>query len=196
MMKKIKLFSGKIAGALLATILYFPVAMAQESQVVASESKMEVFGTSNIHDWELKAGSFHGKGTFTMEENQLKSVEKLSFTLTVEELKSGKSGMDKNTYKALKSKEHKQITFRSGTSTGIKEAGAGKYEVNISGDLTIAGVTKNVPLKLTVVSGAKVHVSGSTDIVMTDYGIEPPTALLGTVKTGEKVTVKFEMTYK
>ncbi|MGS2765249.1 YceI family protein [Sinomicrobium sp. M5D2P9] len=194
-MKKTKLLKGKIAGALLGIILFCPFATAQELHVVSSESKLQVLGTSNLHDWELEATSFQGKGTISAEENLLKSVENLSFTLAVEGLKSGKGGMDKNTYKALKSKDHKEISFRSDKATAIKETGTGQYQVEIPGNLTIAGVSKKVSLTLTVVLQDKIHLSGSTDIVMTDYGVEPPTALLGTVKTGEKVTVKFEMTY-
>lgn len=195
-MKKTKLLKGKIAGALLGTILFFPFAMAQELQVAPSESKLEVLGTSNLHDWELEATSFRGKGTFFVEENRLKSVENLSLTLAVEGLKSGKSGMDKNTYKALKSKDHKEISFSSDKATNVTETGTGQYRVEVPGSLTIAGINKRVSLTLTVILKDKINLSGSTDIQMTDYGIEPPTALLGTVKTGEKVTVQFEMTYK
>lgn len=195
-MKKTKLFKGKITGALLGIIFFFPFAMAQELHVEPSRGKLEVLGTSNLHDWELKATSFHGKATFITEENQLKAVENLSFTLAVEGLESGKSGMDKNTWKALKSKDHKEISFRADKATTITETGTGNYQVEMTGNLNIAGVSKKVPLTLTVMLKDKVHLSGSTDILMTDYGVEPPTALLGTIKTGEKVTVKFEMTYQ
>jgi hypothetical protein len=30
-------------------------------------------------------------------------------------------------------------------------------------------------------------------ILMTDYGVKPPTALLGTLRTGNRVLVKFEL---
>lgn len=195
-MKKTKLSRGKITGIILGALLSFQFTAAQELKVVPSESKVVVLGTSNIHDWELNAESFRGKGAFITENNQLRSADKFSFVVAVKGLKSGKGGMDKNTYKALKSQKFGEITFRSGEAAEIKEITAGKYRVDVQGDLTIAGVSKKVPLRFTAVPGDGIHLSGETEIRMTDYNVEPPTALLGTVKTGEVVTVKLDITYK
>ena len=39
---------------------------------------------------------------------------------------------------------------------------------------------------------ATLVVKGKLDLLMTDYGIKPPTAMLGMLKTDPKVTVAFE----
>jgi hypothetical protein len=31
---------------------------------------------------------------------------------------------------------------------------------------------------------------------MSDYGVETPSAMLGSLKTGDKVSIKYEMTFK
>jgi polyisoprenoid-binding protein YceI len=36
-------------------------------------------------------------------------------------------------------------------------------------------------------------VSGDYTLKMTDYGIQPPKAMWGTIKTGDEVTIKFEI---
>ena len=156
------------------------------------ESKLIVYGTSNIHDWEVVAESFEGTLLLTSKEAGL--LEKLTVQLLAEGLKSGKSGMDKNTYKALKTNTHKHITFKLKGVTEVVEKTAGIYTAKTTGDLTIAGVTNTIPLSITVqVKGNEVQLSGSKAVKMTDYGVEPPKALLGTIKTGDEVTIKFNV---
>lgn len=195
-MNNVKLSGMKTVVAMLSMIIFFQFIAAQEFKAIPSESKVVVLGTSNIHDWELTAKSFRGNASFIMENNQLKSADNLSFIVTVEGLKSGKSGMDKNTYKALKSRKFGEIIFQSKKAAEIGEITAGKYRVEVQGDLTIAGVHKKVSLTFTAVPGDGIRLSGRTEIRMTDYNVEPPTALLGTVKTGETVTVDLNITYK
>jgi polyisoprenoid-binding protein YceI len=65
------------------------------------------------------------------------------------------------------------------------------------GNLTISGVTKQVQLTFkATVDGTKVTLTGETELKMTTYNVEPPTALLGTVKTGDALTIKYKVTYK
>ncbi|RAV29063.1 YceI family protein [Sinomicrobium soli] len=195
-MRKTKKSFLKIAITLMGVFSFISVSTAQEMNAVPSKSKVEVFGTSNVHDWELTADAFMSSGEFKVAGNVLESVEKLRFTIAVEALKSGKGGMDKNTYKALNSGKHPEISFVAGTVTDITEVASGKYTVSVPGKLTIAGTARQVTLKFEVSSAQGINLSGSTEIDMTDYGVEPPTALLGTIKTGEKVTVKVNIAYQ
>jgi len=50
---------------------------------------------------------------------------------------------------------------------------------------------RTLPLVASTRNG-ELWVTGSLDLLMTDFGIEPPTAMLGTIKTDAKVTVRFE----
>ena len=38
-----------------------------------------------------------------------------------------------------------------------------------------------------------IALTGSLSLLMTDFGVEPPTAMLGMMKTADQVTVKFEL---
>lgn len=170
--------------------------VAQESRVVLSESKLTVFGTSNLHDWEIQAKAMSGKSTLAIEANDLKSIKSLDFAVEVEQLKSGKSGMDDNTFKALKSKTYKNITYKLVNVTKISETSGGNFAVETQGDLTIAGVTKRINQTFTVkLVGKKAIFSGKTKIDMTAFEVKPPTALMGTIKTGKEVTIDFKVTY-
>jgi len=170
--------------------------IAQDQKVVLSESKLTVFGTSNLHDWDIEAKAMSGKSNFVIVSNVLTSIENLEFAVESEQLLSGKSGMDSNTFKALNSKKYKTINYKLTKVNKITKVSANSYSVETQGDLTISGLSKNITQTFTVVvSGKKIIISGKTKINMTQYKIVPPTALFGTIKTGPEVTIDFKVTY-
>ena len=186
-------------GTLLTLLLVFSnfnSLIAQESKVVLAESKLKVLGTSNLHDWEIDAKAMSGKSAMTIDAGNLKTIKSLDFAVEVEQLKSGKSGMDSNTFKALNSKTYKTINYKLVSVTKITETSNGNFTVETQGDLTVSGVTKRINQTFSVkIIGKKAVFSGKTKIDMTVYGVKPPTALMGTIKTGKDVIVDFKVTY-
>jgi hypothetical protein len=41
--------------------------------------------------------------------------------------------------------------------------------------------------------GGRLLVSGTRDLLMTEFGIKPPTMFMGMLKTDDKITIKFEL---
>lgn len=168
----------------------------QDSKVVLAESKLVVNGTSNVHDWTIDAQAMSGKASVTLDAGDLKAIKSLDFSVEVEQLKSGKSGMDKNTFKALKSTSYKNISFKLVKVVKITTISDNNFTIETQGDLTIAGVTKRINQSFTTkLIGKKMVFTGKQKIDMTLYGVEPPKALMGTIKTGKDVTVDFKVTY-
>jgi hypothetical protein len=169
---------------------------AQESQIVTSESKLTVEGTSIIHDWTIEAKGMSGKSNYTVDSGLLKEITSLDFSVDVALLESGRSGMDSNIVDALKGKVNTTITFKLTKVVKITKTAENMFSVETQGVLTIKGRTKlinqNFDIELT---GNKLTFSGKQKIDMTHYGVEPPKALLGTIKTGKNVTVDFKVAY-
>jgi len=181
---------------LLMVIAPIYTVFGQDSKVVLAESKLVVDGTSNLHDWTIEAKTMSGKASITLESGDLKALKNLDFSVEVEQLKSGKSGMDKNTFKALKSTSNKNISFKLVKVVKMTTVSDNNYTIETQGDLTIAGATKRINQTFTVkLTGKKMVFSGKQKIDMTVYGVEPPKALMGTIKTGKDVTVDFKVTY-
>ena len=111
-------------------------------------------------------------------------------------MKSGKRGMDKNTYKALKTDTHKSIRYNLVDVVSIEKIDATTFKVQCNGELTIAGTTKTalIDFLLTTMDNT-CSVTGSCSVKMTSFGVEPPKALLGTIKTGDEVTIKFNTSF-
>ena len=171
-------------------------ATAQTFTVSKTGSVIKVDGTSNVHDWTITSEAFQGSLTAILEDGKLVKLEKLEFSVPAESLKSGKGGMDKNTYKALNTKTHKNITYTLEKVKNQDCTSAGQCKISTSGYLTIAGTRKPVDVTFEVkVSADKITLTASKEIKMTDYKVDPPTAMLGTITTGDAVTITLKTVF-
>lgn len=168
---------------------------AQQFNLVNNESKLSVLGTSSLHDWHVTAENQSGKIIF--KNLELGEIEKCSIEIAAESLKSGKSSMDKNTYKALKTDSFKTITYQLIEVKETTNKGNGKFYLHTQGDLTIAGVKKRISLDFwTTIIDNKIILSGEKKFKMTEFNIDPPKALFGTITTGDDITIKFSTIFK
>jgi len=156
-------------------------------------------GTSNLHDWEMKAIKGESEASFTVDsKNKITSLNKLSFTLPAKNLKSKHNQMDKNTYKALNTDKNPNISFVLSSAT-VTPTGDNNYKLNCIGKLTIAGITKQTELLATGKfnpADKTFTVSGSEKMKMTDYKVAPPKAMLGTITTGNDITILYNLKFK
>ena len=176
-------------------ILTCNLIQAQQFNLINKESSLTVLGTSSLHDWHITAEQQSGKIIF--KNLEAGDIDKCTVDIVVESLKSGKSSMDKNTYKALNSSSYKTISFQLIEVKETSCTGKGKFTVKADGDLTISGVKKRIPLEFTLnIEGNKITLIGEKKIKMTDFKIDPPKALLGTITTGNDITIKFSTIFK
>lgn len=165
---------------------------AQETYRSAA-TQATIKGTSTLHDWDMTSSKGQTTASFIIEGNQVKKINTLTFIVPAESLKSDKSGLDKNAYKALETDRHKNITFTM-TSGTIAATGSNTFQVRATGNLTIAGTTKQTTIAATGQfnpSDKSIAVNGSTKFNMTGYDVKPPTVMMGTIKTGDEITVTY-----
>ena len=96
--------------------------------------------------------------------------------------------MNEHMRKALKFNENPQIKWRM-TSYSVDGT-----SVTIKGFLTIAG--KENPIELNGTGSAEngvLRVKGTEQFKMTEYGVKPPSLMLGTMKVGDPITVSFDL---
>ncbi|MDE3743907.1 YceI family protein [Maribacter polysaccharolyticus] len=176
---------------LLFSLLLTQTIFSQEFKLSKTGSSMTVLGTSSIHDWEIVAEEQSGTIQLGNDGDNI-TIKALKLTIPAESLKSGKGMMDNNTYKALKTDKYKNIVFEMTKVKEIVPNGNNTYKVACSGDLTLCGVTKNLSENfLMTVTNDKVTLTGENSFKMTEFGITPPKALMGTIKTGDEVTIKY-----
>lgn len=100
--------------------------------------------------------------------------------------------MDKKTFDALKGSDHPNIKYT------IESVTTGSGKITANGHLELAGVRKSVSVQANASpSGSNaINFEGTVDLKMTDFDMEPPRALLGTLKTGDDIVVHYNLTYK
>lgn len=173
------------------------VSFAQASYEVAS-SKMTIAGSSNVHDWESSVTQLTAAAELSMENGILKSIKTLSVEIPVKGIKSSKgSVMDKKTWGALKQESNPTITYKLTKLTALDKSGD-SYSIKATGNLSIAGTTKAIEMdvKGKLLSDGSLQFDGSKALLMTDFGIDPPTALMGTMKTRNEITISFSVKMK
>jgi hypothetical protein len=176
---------------------------AQDIYEINSYSKatsITVSGTSNIHDWNMTSPALVCSALMAYDNTGSAStlnVSKFEFSVAVKTLKSGKGKMDDKTYTALKADKHSIITYKliSATASSYKKDG---FNIQSTGTLTIAGVTKQIDMMVAcqVKPDGTIICVGSKKLKMTDYDVQPPTALLGTITSGNDITISFILDLK
>jgi len=193
--------SGLIGTLTIAAVSLGTLVVAQvvaRCPVMVSQAKVTIAGTSNVLEWSATTtaartanvkvtGDLPGGDFFWVGVLQPGAVSSFDIVVPVTALASDRDNFTADLHKALKADQFPEIVF-SLARLEKRPGGATAY-----GTLQVAGVTREVALPLvTSTRNGALWVTGSIDLVMTDFGIEPPTALLGTIKTDAKVTVRFE----
>lgn len=106
--------------------------------------------------------------------------------------------MDKNTYKALNTKKYPNITFVL-SSGNVTAQGSNNYQLKGMGKLTIAGNTLVTDMVVNMKynpADKSFTCTGVKKFKMTDYGVKPPTAMMGTIKTGDAISIAYTLNIK
>jgi polyisoprenoid-binding protein YceI len=169
------------------------LANAQYSPNILPSSSINVHGTSNVHDWDMKPTKITGD----LGLSSTKQISSLTIKIEVKSLKSGNGIMDGKTYDAFDYKKNPYIIFQLTDASQVKLSETDQ-EITLTGNLTIAGQTKKISIKSVckITKTGDYELKGSAPLKMTEYGMKPPTAMFGTMKTGDAVTVKFDVTFK
>lgn len=182
-------------GSLVTIALLLVVTVHAQETFVLKSAKGFVEGTSSLHDWKSDITKIEWKGTLSVENNSVKSVKSAEVTIPVTGIKSTKGKiMDNKTYDAFLFEKNPTITFvLSSAHPTINTAGV--TTLDASGYLTMAGTTKAVKLTAStkLMSNGDVQLTLSKKIKMTEFKMEKPTAMMGTITVGDEVTVSFDL---
>ncbi len=181
-----------------ATAFLWSSGLAWADKYDVRSFSMKVDGTSTLHDWTTPVTKVRAKGDLTVVGTEIKSVNGIWVQAEAKSIMSDKGeSMDEKIYETLDADKNPMITFNMTSMKSIRKEG-NDYIIEATGDLTIAGTTKKVDLKVRGVTQANgdVQLSGSTNISLANFGMERPSAMLGMVKAGDMVTVSFTVTMK
>jgi polyisoprenoid-binding protein YceI len=108
----------------------------------------------------------------------------------------GMAPMNRDFYAALRGDAHPAVRFTLERAEVVEAARPGAWaRVRATGALQLAGTTRRVVLAAEgqQLPDGRVRVRGEQALRMSDFGIEPPTGLLGLVRAHDGVTVRFDL---
>lgn len=180
----------------LATLTFLLVATAAgvEGQ---DPGTLTITGTSTVRDWQCGVPDYQmavrpttGFASDVLEGRE--AVETLTFEVDVESIDCGIGKMNEHLRKALKSGEFPVIRF----DLGFYDVAPGDEGIGVraEGTLTIAGVPRPVELEVEARrDGETLRITGMKRIDMEDWGVKPPSLILGTLKVDRQVHVAFDV---
>lgn len=174
-------------------LLFVQINTLQAQSFKLKTYKMTVKGTSTLHEWESIVEKVDGKGFYTLENNELVDVKDVVIKIPVTSIKSTKGKiMDNKTYDAFTHEKFPYIIFTLNT----RKLNHANSTINVTGNLSMGGATNQIDLSLNykLLPNGELRLSGSKKILMTDFKMEPPTAMMGTIKVGNEVFVTFDIT--
>lgn len=196
----------RIASALLLSILTLSgrpfaapggVGVDPSSNVALNSARLSITGTSTMHDYTISTKTLKVETALATAADlkallQPGALQRFALVIPVNTFTSDKDGLTKQMFKAMKADKHPTITFAL-DAYAVEPAATGII-VKPTGRLTVAGVERPIDMVLEVREQAgALQVRGTRDLLMSEFGIKPPTMFMGMLKTNDKVTVNFEL---
>lgn len=171
------------------------IGMNVHSQTLLSfdeRSSIRIDGYSNVKDFEceytgripkLSLRYEHVDGTILVRGGNI--------NIPVINLDCGNSRMNDDMMDMLREDEHPPITFT------IESISLGKSVGTANTIITIAGVSRRHTIQFNVGSeGETITAVAKKELSLTQFGIEPPTALFGLIRVKDKIVVNFDVRFK
>jgi len=186
----------KIAIGILGCLVFLTMSsiQAQTYKSVPKVSVIKINGTSSVHEWESTTDQINAELVLASGGKQIQS---LVVRVPVKSIKSGKGLMDSKTYDAFESDKNPLITFQMTEVSSFKLTGK-EVEATLEGNITMAGQTKKIAIKSTgkILADGSFQFKGAVPLKLSEFKMKSPTAMMGMLKTGDAVTINFDVTFK
>ena len=189
----------------LTALSLLPAAIALSPGAVAIDvqpgSRLWINGSSTVRSFECSATSFDtdiqsAPGTVAVLATGEKVVTAVEVTIPAAKLDCKNGTMNEHMLKALKAKANPNIVFALASYDLVPQND--DLRITLNGQLPIGGVTKAVTIATAAKAEADgtLRVAGTHEVRMTEFGLKPPSLMLGTMKVDEKVKVSFDLLLK
>ena len=191
--------------ALFLFVAAFNQANAQsEIVLIEEESQIWIEGSSTVADIYCKALEIIGYATIenvnTNNPSELTNGNngEVRLKIPVYDFDCGRRQMNRDFYRALRAEIYPSIEFSYVSAKLVTnlDPECAPFQLDVKGVLTVAGVKKDVSV-LVDIEPCELNrfiLKGSKKIKMTDFGIEPPSAMFGLIRAHDELEVFFSLT--
>jgi len=157
-----------------------------------SESRFWIDGSSTAGSYTCTAARVDGTGLVDGTDRTQVSGQ---VTVPVRAFDCGQRRMNNDFAKALKSGTHPVIRFEVQSAQVAGPGASGWTRATATGSLEIGGVVRPITVDVDgqTLPDGRVRLRGRMPLRMTDFGVQPPTALLGLVRAHNRIVVRFDL---
>jgi hypothetical protein len=164
-------------------------------------SEVTIEGTSSMHAFHCKTNKIMAyvdvDPGYTKDLTKIaRPIASVKVNIVVRTLTCGNGQMDKNMYSTLDADKNPIIRYTmSGYDILDGSAKPAAFVAKTTGTLVISGQEKVISMKINAerLSDGKATAQGEQDVLMTDFGIKPPSFMFGTLKVGNEIKVRFNL---
>jgi polyisoprenoid-binding protein YceI len=164
-------------------------------------SEVTIEGTSSMHAFHCKTNKIMAyvdvDPGYTKDLTKVvRPIVSVKVNIVVRTLSCGNGQMDKNMYSTLDADKNPIIKYTmSGYDILDGSAKPAAFVAKTTGTLTISGQEKVISMRINAerLSDGKATAQGEQNVLMTDFGIKPPSFMFGTLKVGNEIKVKFNL---
>jgi hypothetical protein len=164
-------------------------------------SEVSIEGTSSMHAFHCKTNKIMAyvdvDPGYTKDLTKIaRPIASVKVNIVVRTLTCGNGQMDKNMYSTLDADKNPIIRYTmSGYDILDGSAKPSAFVAKTTGTLVISGQEKVINMKINAerLSDGKATAQGEESVLMTDFGIQPPSFMFGTLKVGNEIKVKFNL---
>lgn len=191
---------------LLFASAFSPLPFDKHQYQIETNSQLLIAGTSNVNEFTCDCSCERDFTRSTLEINQHPESNRIDFAnarlkLTTTNLDCGHKVMNKDLYETLRAKDYPHISItllqaEIPARTQLKLVSLNQWmNIDAFTRITIAGQNKRVhiPVKGQRLEDNRFHFTGEISLNMTDFGLEPPTAMLGLIKVNDKITIHLDL---
>lgn len=170
------------------------IVLAQEPTHHIEKVELSISGTSTLHDWKVSAEEvveYPSQLSLTAEGGE---ISDFSFKVAVSSMDGGRgAAMNQKIMKALQADQHPYVSFDLTTPSVVDLTTDTFYA---EGDISMAGSTKPFSIKVMTTQDAEtVSFVSQQALLLSDFGIDPPSAMFGQIQTQDEVIVHFTFVY-
>jgi polyisoprenoid-binding protein YceI len=164
-------------------------------------SEVTVEGTSSLHAFHCKTNKIMAyvdvDPGYTKDLTKIaRPIVSVKINIVVRTLSCGNGQMDKNMYSTLDADKNPIIKYTlSGYDILDGSKSPSAFSAKTTGTLTISGQDKTIAMKINAerLADGKATAEGEQDVLMSDFGIKPPSFMFGRLKVGDEIKVKFNL---
>lgn len=164
--------------------------------------EMNIDGDANVRSWDAEITKIEGKMVLadieeiSIEELRPEHIKELTITIPVEEIDSDSRRLTRNLHDYLKADDYPEITFMLNRVESI-EIENGTAVITAEGVINAAGKDHTTTMTTTAsLNGdGTINFSGEQELLMTSFDIDPPTAVMGTVRARDEIVISYNVNF-